>query len=172
MSKFKKLKLTCIAVLSAFIFVACSNGVDSSNDASQNSDNNTSVNNQGSNENNPANNPTGNPEISLSYNKDVYKYKVEDVLKAGQSFVNQSVKSKAGARAAGVELSDDDKWQGYIDGMYNVPSNIYGTSLTASENQLKIQGEDLGTLQNLVHSKNEAGNYTKAVFEYKDHLYY
>ena len=130
--------------------MACSNGVDATSDDK----------------------PTGNPEISLSYNKDVYKYKVEDVLRAGQSFVNQSVKSKAGARAAAVELTDDDKWQGYIDGMYNVPSNIYGTSLTASENQLKIQGEDLGTLQNLVHSKNEAGNYTKAVFEYKGHLYY
>lgn len=150
MSKFKKLTLTCIAVLSAFIFVACSNGVDATSDDK----------------------PAGNPEISLSYNKDVYKYKVEDVLKAGQSFVNQSVKSKVGARAASVQLAEEDKWQGYIDGMYNVPSNIYGTSLTASENQLKIQGEDLGTLQNLVHSKNADGNYTKAVFEYKDHLYY
>ena len=150
MSKFKKLTLTCIAVLSAFIFVACSNGVDATSDDK----------------------PAGNPEISLNYNKDVYKYKVEDVLKAGQSFVNQSVKSKVGARTASVALSEDDKWQGYIDGMYNVPSNIYGTSLTASENQLKIQGEDLGTLQNLVHSKNEDGKYTKAVFEYKGHLYY
>ena len=57
MSKFKKLTLTCIAVLSAFIFVACLNGVDSTSNDSQNS-NNTSVNNQDSN-----------PEISLSYNK-------------------------------------------------------------------------------------------------------
>ena len=68
MSKFKKLTLTCIAVLSAFIFVACSNGVDATSDDK----------------------PAGNPEISLSYNKDVYKYKVEDVLKAGEAQTAES----------------------------------------------------------------------------------
>ena len=72
MSKFKKLTLTCIAVLSAFIFVACSNGVDATSDDK----------------------PTGNPEISLQYDANIYTCKMEDVLKAGQSFVNQSVKSK------------------------------------------------------------------------------
>ncbi len=87
MSKFKKLTLTCIAVLSAFIFVACSNGVDSSNDDSKDSNKGTNTSTSTEAVEELFDGPADNPEIKLSYNKNVYKYKVEDVLKDSQNFI-------------------------------------------------------------------------------------
>lgn len=71
-----------------------------------------------------------------------------------------------------VTPSSDDKKQGKEGGNWNVPTNIYGTSLTAAENTLTINGEDLGTLVDLKHYKNTQGQYRKAIFSYKKHIYY
>ena len=100
---------------------------------------------------------------------------MKDALNRSKEFVNKSVKAQ-NSRKAFVEPSGEDLWQGFIKNNYgtnwNVPSSIYGTSLEAAENELIINGEKLGTLQNLVFHKDENGNFTKAVFQYKDELYY
>ncbi len=117
----------------------------------------------------------GSPDNNATYDSSYYNVSMKEALIASQSFVNQSVKSQAG-RNAFVDLSDDDKWQGYITNNYgnnwNVPSNIYGTSLTTADNTLVINGEDLGTLQELTFHKDSNGNFTRAVFEYKGYSYY
>lgn len=111
----------------------------------------------------------------VAYDSTYYTVSMADALRASQEFVNQSVKAKA-SRNAFVELSEDDKWQGFIDSNYsynwNVPSNIYGTSLETADNILVVNGEDLGTLQELVLHKDSNGNFTRAVFEYNGYLYY
>lgn len=107
------------------------------------------------------------------FDHEYYNIGMDEAISASKDFVNDSVKSSVTAsRAAFVELSDDDKWQGYIDGMWNVPSNVYGTDEYSANNQLVISGEDLGTLQELYFHKDEAGNFRKGVFEYKGNFYY
>ncbi len=110
-----------------------------------------------------------------AYDSTYYNVSMKEALKSSQSFVNQSVKANA-SRSAFVQLAEDDKWQGIIKNNYgnnwNVPSSIYGTSLTTADNTLIINGEDLGTLQELVFHKDSNENYTRAVFEYKGYLYY
>lgn len=108
------------------------------------------------------------------YDTGVFNVPMRAALEASQDFVKQSVKSSAD-RAAFVELSEDDKWEGFIDYNWNVPSNIYGTSLTTADNTLVINGEELGTLQELVFHKEKLNGqdcFTKAVFEYKGYVYY
>ncbi|MCR4734065.1 MAG: hypothetical protein K5829_03550 [Treponema sp.] len=113
--------------------------------------------------------------ITLKYNKSVYNVSMKKALEASSDFVKQSVKSQ-NSREAFVELTEEDSWQGYIENEYgknwNVPSNIYGTSLETADNVLKINGEELGSLQEMVFHEDENGNFVKAVFQYKDHLYY
>lgn len=107
------------------------------------------------------------------FDHEYYNIGMGEAISASKDFVNNSVKSSVTAsRAAFVELSDDDKWQGYIDGMWNVPSNVYGTDEYSANNQLVINGEDLGTLQELYFHKDEAGNFRKGIFEYKGNFYY
>ena len=115
---------------------------------------------------------------AVDYDTAVFNVPMKEALKASQDFVKQSVKSAAD-RSAFVELDEDDKWEGFIyndwGGNWNVPSNIYGTSLTTADNTLVINGEELGTLQELVFHKetiNGKDCFTKAVFEYKGYLYY
>ncbi len=112
------------------------------------------------------------------YDTGVFNVPMRAALEASQDFVKQSVKSSA-SRAAFVELDEDDKWEGFINNNYgnnwNVPSSIYGTSLTTADNTLVINGEELGTLQELVFHKEKINGhdcFTKAVFEYKGYLYY
>lgn len=71
------------------------------------------------------------------------------------------------------DFSKEDKWQGYIDNNWNVPVYSYGTTLNCDD-KLVVNGEDLGTLQNLMHFKKAVGNgiYDKAVFEYNGYVYY
>ena len=111
---------------------------------------------------------------NAEYDTTVFNVPMREALKASQDFVKQSVKASAD-RSAFVELEEDDKWEGFINngwgGNWNVPSNIYGTSLDTADNTLVINGEELGTLQELVFHK-ENGCFTKAVFEYKGYLYY
>lgn len=113
--------------------------------------------------------------ITLKYDKSVYNVSMKKALEASSDFVKQSVKSQ-NSRDAFVQLTEEDSWQGYIENEYgknwNVPSNIYGTSLESADNVLKINGEELGSLQEMVFHKDENGNFVKAVFQYKDHLYY
>lgn len=115
---------------------------------------------------------------NAEYDTSVFNVPMRKALEASQDFVKQSVKASA-SRAAFVELEADDKWEGYIyndwGGNWNVPSNIYGTSLTTADNTLVINGEELGTLQELVFHKEKINGqdcFTKAVFEYKGYLYY
>jgi hypothetical protein len=122
--------------------------------------------------------PNGSTGGDTTYDSTYYNVSMKEALQASQGFVSQSVKSQAG-RNAFVDLSDDDKWQGYITNDYgnnwNVPSSIYGTSLTTADNELVINGENLGTLQELVFHKEKINGhdcFTKAVFEYKGQLYY
>lgn len=114
--------------------------------------------------------------ITLDYNTSFYNTPMKEALKASQDLVKQSVKSSNNSRATFVEPTEEDSWQGYISNKYgnnwNVPSSIYGTSLDTADNTLVINGEELGTLQDLVFHKDENGNFTKAVFQYKDNLYY
>ena len=132
-----------------FVFFGCNNGMNSNQE-----------------------NPGG---ITLDYNTSVYNVSMKDALNRSKEFVNKSVKAQ-NSRKAFVEPSGEDLWQGFIKNNYgtnwNVPSSIYGTSLEAAENELIINGEELGTLQNLVFHKDENGYFTKAVFQYKDELYY
>ena len=121
---------------------------------------------------------SGNPG-NTDYDTTVFNVPMREALKASQDFVKQSVKSESGSRSAFVDLAEEDKWEGFIyndwGGNWNVPSNIYGTSLTTADNTLVINGETLGTLQDLVfHKENINGQdcFTKAVFEYKGYLYY
>lgn len=152
MIKTKKILFTLILAVTACLFTACPdpNGVTQTDDP-------------------PKQQTPAQLTPSLDYDKTVYKITMDAVINSSKDFVNQSIKSQA-SRAA--ELSEDDTWQGYIDYMWNVPSNIYGTSTAPGDNRLEMHGEDLGTLQPLVHSTDENGNYRKAVFEYKEHLYY
>ena len=152
MIKSKKILFTLILAVTACLFTACPdpNGVTQTDDP-------------------PKQQTPAQLTPSLDYDKTVYKITMDAVINSSKDFVNQSIKSQA-SRAA--ELSEDDTWQGYIDYMWNVPSNIYGTSTDPGDNRLEMHGEDLGTLQPLVHSTDENGNYRKAVFEYKGHLYY
>ena len=113
------------------------------------------------------------------YDKTVFNVPMREALKASQDFVKQSVKSESGDRSAFVELEEEDKWEGFIQNQYgnnwNVPSNIYGTNLDTADNTLVINDEELGTLQELVfHTENINGQdcFTKAVFEYKEFVYY
>ena len=152
MTKIKKLLLPLILAFTACLFTACPdpNG-------------GTPVDDSGTQTISTQLTPT------LDYNKEVYKITMNDVINSSKDFVNQSIKSQFSRAAA---LSEEDTWQGYIDYMWNVPSNIYGTSADPGKNKLELHGEDLGTLQPLVHSTDENGNYRKALFEYKGHLYY
>ena len=108
---------------------------------------------------------------TLDYNKAVYTIPMAKALEASNDFVKKSIKAEVN-RGADLSVSEEDTWQGYIDSMWNVPSNIYGTSSTLANNKLVINNEELGTLQPLVHSTDENGNFRKAVFEYKGYLYY
>ena len=100
--------------------------------------------------------------ITLDYNTSVYNVSMKDALDSSKDFVNKSVKAQ-NSKEAFIEPSEEDLWQGFIQNEYgenwNVPSSIYGTSLEAAENELKINGEELGTLQNLVLHKDENGNF-------------
>ena len=114
----------------------------------------------------------GSPDNNATYDSSYYNVSMKEALKASQSFVNQSVKSQA-SRSAFVDLSEEDTWQGYITNDYgnnwNVPSSIYGTSLTTADNELVINGENLGTLQELVFHKEKINGhdcFTKAVLCY------
>lgn len=106
-----------------------------------------------------------------NYDTSVYNVPMSEVLEASKEFVMESVQAEV-SRSVFVELSEEDKWQGYIGYNWNVPSNIYGTSLNSADNKLVINGEDLGTLQNLIHHKDEYGSFRKAVFEYNGYIYY
>ena len=106
-----------------------------------------------------------------NYDKSIYNVPMSEVIKASKDFIMGSVQTEL-VRSAFVELSEEDKWQGYIGYNWNVPSNIYGTSLNSADNKLVINGEDLGTLQNLIHHKDENGKFRKAVFEYNGYIYY
>ena len=106
-----------------------------------------------------------------NYDTSVYNVPMSEVLEASKEFVMESVQAEV-SRSVFVELSEEDKWQGYIGYNWNVPSNIYGTSLNSADNKLVINGEDLGTLQNLIHHKDEYGCFRKAVFEYNGYIYY
>ena len=105
------------------------------------------------------------------YDKSIYNVPMSKVIEASKDFIMGSVQTEL-VRSAFVELSEEDKWQGYIGYNWNVPSNIYGTSLNSADNKLVINGEDLGTLQNLIHHKDENGKFRKAVFEYNGYIYY
>ena len=114
----------------------------------------------------------------VDYDTTIFNVPMREALKASQDFVKQSVKASAD-RAAFVELSEEDKWEGFITNdwgdNWNVPSNIYGTNLDTADNTLVINDEELGTLQELVfHTVNINGHdcFTKAVFEYKGFVYY
>ena len=108
----------------------------------------------------------------LNYDTSIFNVSMKEVIESSKDFVKSSVLSES-SRSALFELSEEDKWQGYIEyNQWNVPSNVYGVNLTAADNKLFVNGEDLGTLQNLVHHKDEWGNYRKAVFEYNGYLYY
>ena len=106
-----------------------------------------------------------------NYDKSIYNVPMSEVIEASKDFIMGSVQTEL-VRSAFVELSEEDKWQGYIGYNWNVPSNIYGTSLNSADNKLVINGEDLGTLQNLIHHKDEYGSFRKAVFEYNGYIYY
>ena len=153
MKKSKTLQFLIFALTTALLFTACPdpNGANPGDDPKPQQENDVPL------------TPT------LEYDKSVYTITMNDVIKSSKDFVNKSIKAEV-SRAA--ELSDDDKWQGYIDYMWNVPSNIYGTNENPGDNKLVINNEELGTLQPLVHSTDENGNYRKALFEYKGHLYY
>ena len=166
MTLIKKLNLLLIAGLTAIILSACSNGLDEPETSKTEETNKTATSSSGTTgQSNSSEFP------SLDYDKSVFTISMSTVLRSGQEFVKRSIKSEA-ERAAFFNPADEDKWQGYIDNMWNVPSNIYGTSPNYSDNKLEMRGENLGTLQALVHSKDSEGNYRKAVFEYKGHLYY
>lgn len=152
MNFIKKLLLIGMGII-GFVFFGCNNGMNSNQDGNQE--------NLGG--------------ITLDYNTSVYNVSMKDALNRSKEFVSKSVKAQ-NSRKAFVEPDKEDLWQGFINNKYgtnwNVPSSIYGTSLEAAENELIINGEELGTLQNLVFHKDEKGNFTKAVFQYKDELYY
>lgn len=109
------------------------------------------------------------------YDESVYNVSMREALQASQDFVNQSIKFQQ-SKEVFANPTEEDLWQGYIQNEngknWNVPSNVYGTSLETAENELVVDGEELGTLQELVFHKDENGNFTKAVFEYKNYLYY
>lgn len=108
----------------------------------------------------------------LNYDTLIFNVSMKEVIESSKDFVKSSILSES-SRSALFELSEEDKWQGYIkNNQWNVPSNVYGVNLNAADNKLFVNGEDLGTLQNLVHHKDEWGNYRKAVFEYNGYLYY
>lgn len=120
----------------------------------------------------------GNQANNVDYDTAVFSVPMKEALRASQDFVKQSVKSSA-SRSAFVELEEDDKWEGFIyngwGNNWNVPSSIYGTSLTTADNTLVINGEELGALQELVFHKEKINGqdcFTKAVFEYKGYVYY
>ncbi len=51
-----------------------------------------------------------------------------------------------------AEVFSEDEWQGIIDNQnWNVPIGIYGTKLNDASGVLVVNGETLGTLQNLTH---------------------
>lgn len=117
--------------------------------------------------------PTDKDTETPSFDKSIYNISMKTAIEASKDFVFSSVKNKVSSgRAAFVELSEEDTWQGYIDGMWNVPSNVYGTDEYTANNKLVINGEDLGTLQELYFHKDEEGHFTKAVFQYKGQFYY
>ena len=91
---------------------------------------------------------------TLDYNKAVYTIPMAKALEASNDFVKKSIKAEVN-RGADLSVSEEDTWQGYIDSMWNVPSNIYGTSSTLANNKLVINNEELGTLQPLVHNTDE-----------------
>lgn len=130
------------------IFAGCSNPSSASNGSSDKS--NDSV-------------PSSVPET--------FSVQFPEVLEKSEEFVKKSLKANIPSRAA-LNPTEEDKWEGrinYQNGNWNVPSYFYGV---ASGDNLVVNGEDLGTLQNLYHSKDENGNYRKATFVYKDKLYY
>lgn len=102
-----------------------------------------------------------------------YNVKFEQVLSSSAEFTQKSIKALVPSRAA-IEPTEEDKWEGRIQyangtGNWNVPSYYYG--LKAGDS-LVVNGEDLGSLQELYHTKDERGNYRKASFIYKDTVYY
>lgn len=119
------------------------------------------------------------PSSSGKIDSSVFNVPFSDAINASKSFVNESIKN-SNSRAAFIELSEEDQWQGYINNQYgnnwNVPSNIYGTSYTPAENELKLKKEsgteDLGTLVELIHHKDENDHFVKAAFTYKGYDYY
>lgn len=114
-----------------------------------------------------------NDEITLPYDKTEFTYSINDAIENSKTFVQQSIQDDySGSRSAFAEPKEDDKWQGFIDGVWNVPSNVYGTDLVAARNSLVVNTEHLGNLQNMVFHKDEHGHITKGVFQYKGHLYY
>ena len=138
-------ELFLLFVTASFLLVSCANGTEESSE-------------------------------NLPYDAKVYNVSMADALAAGEDFAKQSIKSEFANRSA-ITLCEEDTWEGYISNDYgrnwNVPSSIYGVSLESiSENPLIVNGEDLGTLQNLQHHKDENGNFRKAVFIYKDKVYY
>lgn len=108
---------------------------------------------------------------TLSYNKSLFNISMEEVLESSMSFVQASVTPipENAKDEEKEEIINLDNWQGFIDDLWNVPSSVYGTSL---DSELVINGENLGTLQNLFHHKDAYGNFEKAVFEYNDFVYY
>lgn len=98
-----------------------------------------------------------------------------EVLSSSAEFAKKSIKACVPSRSsrAAVTPSAEDKWEGRIQNSYgnnwNVPSYYYGLNPGDS---LEINGENLGTLQNLYHETDEYGNYRKASFVYKDQVYY
>ena len=125
-------ELFLLFVTASFLLVSCANGTEESGE-------------------------------NLPYDAKVYNVSMADALAAGEDFAKQSIKSEFANRSA-ITLCKEDTWEGYISNDYgrnwNVPSSIYGVSLESiSENPLIVNGEDLGTLQNLQHHKDENGNF-------------
>lgn len=112
-------------------------------------------------------------EITLPYDKTVFTYSISDAIEDSKAFVQSSIQDDyLAGREAFAEPKENDKWQGFIGGIWNVPSNIYGTDLDAARNSLVINTEHLGNLQNMVFHRDEDNHIRKGVFQYKGHLYY
>ena len=104
---------------------------------------------------------------------------IEEALRASEEFTNRSIGSCLPSRAnpqasTTSSITEDDKWEGYFQysngtGLWCVPSYKYGVKAGDS---LIVNGEDLGTLQNLEYKKDEKGNYRSAKFVYKNQTYY
>lgn len=100
-----------------------------------------------------------------------YNTSMEDVLEASKYFAEKSIKANIPSRTA-LNPTAEDKWEGrikYQNSIWNVPSYFYGLEVG---DELVVNGEDLGTLQDIAHKTDENGNFRKGAFVYNDYTYY